>query len=117
MHLFPTVRRLGLGIVDERPLHAPLVMDHNRGDRQSCDVRSRIRDDRLRCKSNEYILEKIRHAVSATPHKTAGGITVSIGLAIARSDQADDQESVIAADKALYRAKEEGRNRVVGDKN
>lgn len=60
------------------------------------------------------VAEKLRRSINEELNETVGRITVSIGFAIANSDQADEQESVTAADKALYRAKEDGRNRVVG---
>jgi diguanylate cyclase (GGDEF)-like protein len=39
-------------------------------------------------------------------------ITVSVGIAQARSDRGDRSRLMKAADSALYRAKDEGRNRV-----
>ena len=47
---------------------------------------------------------------SRTP--TGPIVTVSIGIAVFESSHADAAEIVEAADRALYRAKERGRNRV-----
>src|SRR6267143_1933122 len=62
------------------------------------------------------IAERIRKAVGATSHPTEQGaiqVTVSIGLATSPCP-GDSAEAVLeAADKALYRAKQGGRNRVV----
>ena len=40
-------------------------------------------------------------------------LTLSIGVAVASGDESDSQALISAADAALYRAKKEGRNRVV----
>jgi diguanylate cyclase (GGDEF)-like protein len=40
------------------------------------------------------------------------GITVSIGVAVFPGDAKDEEEIVLKADKALYKAKQAGRNRV-----
>jgi len=62
------------------------------------------------------IAERIRKVVGATSHPTEQGaiqVTVSIGLATSPCP-GDSAEAVLeAADKALYRAKQGGRNRVV----
>jgi len=61
------------------------------------------------------IAERLRAAVAAAAHQTAKGtvrVTVSLGVATA-PDDADDASALIeAADAALYRAKQAGRDRV-----
>jgi two-component system cell cycle response regulator len=63
--------------------------------------------------------ERLREAVSCRPFNVdakAGPlqVTISVGVA-ALDDGADTLESILKrADDALYRAKREGRNRVVG---
>ena len=58
------------------------------------------------------IAEKLRLKIEAEPFDTIGHITTSIGLSIVTKD--DDVTSAFERiDKALYRAKSEGRNRVV----
>ena len=62
------------------------------------------------------LFQRLREQVAAHPFPTQGGalpVTVSIGVADSRLTQ-DPQKLVAAADQALYRAKAEGRNRVVG---
>jgi diguanylate cyclase (GGDEF)-like protein len=59
------------------------------------------------------VAEKLRQAVESAPDPFAGRITVSIGLAMADPEQADEDVAVRAADDNLYKAKETGRNRVV----
>jgi diguanylate cyclase (GGDEF)-like protein len=60
--------------------------------------------------------ERWRRAVDATRFKGTGvgeiSVTISIGVAGCRSDFEGPEDLVAAADKALYRAKEAGRNRV-----
>ena len=51
---------------------------------------------------NEFLWEKQRIP-----------LTLSVGVAVASGGEADSQELIKAADDALYRAKKEGRNRVV----
>lgn len=59
--------------------------------------------------------EQFRGAVAGTlfhPGGEAQHITVSVGVAEARPDRGDRSRLMRAADAALYRAKDEGRNRV-----
>jgi two-component system cell cycle response regulator len=68
----------------------------------------------------EAFAEKIRHLVETTPLETQIGplaITVSIGVAsVPHSRIHSAKELIIAADKALYRAKRNGRNQVQAEK-
>jgi len=66
----------------------------------------------------ERVAERIRVRISEeqfAPHggEAAVGVTVSIGLAGFPSDGTSPEALISASDKALYRAKEAGRNRVV----
>jgi diguanylate cyclase (GGDEF)-like protein len=59
------------------------------------------------------VAEKLRQAIESAPDPVAGRITVSIGLAVANPEQADEDVAVRGADDNLYKAKETGRNKVV----
>jgi len=62
--------------------------------------------------------ERVRRAVEQTPFATEAGavrVTVSIGVAVYEGADMDQARLVLAADRALYRAKESGRNCVVID--
>jgi diguanylate cyclase (GGDEF)-like protein len=60
------------------------------------------------------VAERMRAAVQAHgfPLAPAGSITISLGLATFPTDAHDGRELIRAADRALYRAKQGGRNRV-----
>ncbi|MBS0277325.1 MAG: PleD family two-component system response regulator [Proteobacteria bacterium] len=64
------------------------------------------------------IAERLRHSVETTPFEISRApntlnVTISIGIASAQSE-GDNAESLLhRADQALYRAKREGRNRVI----
>jgi len=63
----------------------------------------------------ELAAERIREAIEAHPFVRDGvsiGVTISIGVSTAPGDGASIDELVAAADRALYEAKESGRNRV-----
>jgi diguanylate cyclase (GGDEF)-like protein/putative nucleotidyltransferase with HDIG domain len=63
----------------------------------------------------EQVAEELRSAVAATqvPWKTGRlSVTLSIGTAIYPNDASDQDLLITRADKALYRAKSHGRNRV-----
>jgi diguanylate cyclase (GGDEF)-like protein len=59
------------------------------------------------------VAEKLRRAIESSPDPIAGRITVSIGLALADPEQADEDVAVREADNNLYEAKRSGRNTVV----
>ena len=70
------------------------------------------------------IADKIRGAIETHPFQTSSGsadkqvqITVSGGVASLKLDGSSTRELISAADQALYLAKEQGRNRVVGFKS
>jgi diguanylate cyclase (GGDEF)-like protein/PAS domain S-box-containing protein len=70
-----------------------------------------------RLKSAERLAERLRHAVAALriPHErssVAPVVTVSLGVASLDPRQGEFQALMELADRALYRAKETGRNRV-----
>lgn len=62
------------------------------------------------------VAERIRHAIAEIPPRDLGTqepISVSVGIAVSGSRDAEVAELLQSADVALYRAKREGRNRVV----
>jgi len=64
------------------------------------------------------IAERLRHSVETTPFeisRTPGALNLTISIGIAASQGADDNADKLLhrADQALYRAKREGRNRVI----
>lgn len=62
------------------------------------------------------IAERVRFAFEAADHASGEqifGATVSVGLATAAAEQCDLTSLLLSADRALYRAKKDGRNRVV----
>ena len=62
------------------------------------------------------VAERIRQQIAVIAPTELGldeRVTVSVGVAVANPDEADAQAVLAAADAALYRAKREGRNRVV----
>ena len=64
----------------------------------------------------EKIAERMRKAISARPFNAAAvpiNITVSIGIAAIEGPDGNIEELLKRADQALYRAKRDGRNRIV----
>ncbi|WP_406234341.1 diguanylate cyclase [Isoptericola jiangsuensis] len=57
--------------------------------------------------------ERLRQAIAGQPFAPVGNITVSLGVAHFPTFHADVEQALRLADKALYLAKEQGRNRVV----
>jgi diguanylate cyclase (GGDEF)-like protein len=66
----------------------------------------------------EEVMNSLRRDFAAIPHETGGdSITGTFSTGIASlPEHASVRELILAADKALYRAKNAGRNRVVRDK-
>ena len=65
----------------------------------------------------QVIADRVRHIIEISPFHTESGksvkVTVSIGVAEVDPESADFEIAMDAADKALYKAKQEGRNKVV----
>ena len=62
------------------------------------------------------VAEKIRSSIERTPVETEAGtlkVTVSIGVTLVRKGERDPSEILKRSDIALYKAKKEGKNRVV----
>lgn len=57
--------------------------------------------------------ERLRHSVSATQIEKVGTVTVSLGVAACPTHAVSERELYGASDAALYRAKQEGRDRTV----
>jgi len=57
--------------------------------------------------------ERLRQHIADHPFEPVGTITVSLGVAHFPSFHIDAEQALRLADKALYLAKEQGRNRVV----
>lgn len=65
------------------------------------------------------VAERVRHAFEQRRYSSDGvtfGATVSIGIAVAGAPYTDMTSLLISADRALYRAKRAGRNRVAEDR-
>jgi diguanylate cyclase (GGDEF)-like protein len=66
------------------------------------------------------VAERIRFAFEAAEHvsgKRSFGATVSVGLAAGSNEHPDLPSLLLSADRALYRAKKDGRNRVVEEES
>ncbi|WP_439870372.1 GGDEF domain-containing protein [Pseudomonas syringae] len=66
-------------------------------------------------KDAEVLGERLRQQVAAEPFKVGErnlDITLSLGVSMCRADDSNFGNTILRADKALYRAKNEGRNRV-----
>ncbi len=64
------------------------------------------------------VAERLRQEVAEKPFKVGGtelNLTISIGLAISEGENDTPEALLRRADQALYRAKRDGRNRVVAD--
>jgi diguanylate cyclase (GGDEF)-like protein len=63
------------------------------------------------------IAERIRSQIAAADMQSAAGVRcgVSIGIALADGPGDDVRQWIARADRALYRAKAQGRNRIVAD--
>jgi len=63
------------------------------------------------------LAERVRRGLAAAPIDLGADrrhqVTVSIGVAVLRAGSTDPDELILAADRALYAAKNSGRDRVV----
>ncbi len=62
-----------------------------------------------------HVAEQIRAAVATHPVEPVGALSISIGAATVTHDDDEADATVRRADKCLYWAKSEGRNRVIGE--
>ncbi|GAC1446712.1 MAG: hypothetical protein NVSMB56_08010 [Pyrinomonadaceae bacterium] len=62
--------------------------------------------------SATVVAERLRQAVEIEPLEGIGAVTISIGIAACPAHAMTERTLYTASDKALYRAKETGRNRV-----
>jgi diguanylate cyclase (GGDEF)-like protein len=79
------------------------------GEEFGCLLPDTARNDAL------LIAERVRVAFEATTHDAGEEpfvVTVSVGMAVADSSSIDLPTLLVTADRALYHAKQEGRNRV-----
>jgi diguanylate cyclase (GGDEF)-like protein len=63
------------------------------------------------------LADRLRQLVAHTPYRTSDGhdhVTVSVGVAAYEHSMRDPEQLLEAADRALYRAKRQGKNRVCG---
>lgn len=67
------------------------------------------------CEAAGVLAEKIRQTVETATFPVAGQLKVSIGLSGWRPQDASPSDVVERADQAMYRAKQDGRNRVRAD--
>lgn len=58
------------------------------------------------------VAEKLRHEIEQAELPNSGRLTASFGVAVLPNDAVDSSELLRKADRALYSAKEHGRNRV-----
>lgn len=58
------------------------------------------------------VAQKLRHAVDTSPAPVVIHVTLSVGVSVAGPEQPDAEMAVRMADDQLYRAKQNGRNRV-----
>ena len=61
----------------------------------------------------QQIAERLRRKIEAIRHPGVGTVTASLGLAQFEGDQRSGEVLIHATDMAMYRAKQEGKNRVV----
>ena len=63
---------------------------------------------------NSFIIaEKIRKSIADRQFDKIGKLTASFGVSVVDASCASNREAIHRADKALYRAKKQGRNRVI----
>lgn len=70
-------------------------------------------------KSAQRLAERLRKAIESTPLRTRGGdiaVTASIGVAERASSMAVVADLIRLADKAMYAAKQSGRNKVIAQR-
>lgn len=60
------------------------------------------------------VMDLLRHEIESHPFPRAGQVTISCGIAEVNDHILDCNELINIADSRLYKAKEEGRNRVIG---
>lgn len=103
------LKKLSLTIVDFLKDHNPIVSRF--GGEEFCVILPRM--DKKKALAWAERLRAVIEQTKVTLRERATGVTVSIGVASFPDDANDEDDLIFKADRAMYKAKQKGRNRVV----